>query len=165
MSQTIAEPRTQTLDTELIVPFVNSVRSLFKTMVNMEMTVERPYVKTDGTTSYDVSGIIGFSGQIQGSVIVSFAVAAAKKIVATFAGMEMEPGTPDFADAVGELANMIAGAAKKSLGSSANITVPTVILGQSHGVARLRDVPCVVIPCTTPAGNFALEVSIKRVRN
>ncbi len=76
----------------------------------------------------------------------------------------LEFGTPDFADAVGELANMIAGGAKRHLGNLASITVPSVVIGSGHVIARLTDVPCIVIPCQTDAGSFAVEVSIKQIK-
>lgn len=145
----------------LIVQFVRSVREVLSTMVGMETTVGKPHLKTQPTTSYDVSGIIGFSGQVIGSMVVSFPQGVAERIVEAFAGTKLSPDTPDFADAVGELANMIAGSAKKDLGGSASITVPSVIIGPGHTVARLAEVPCVVIPCSTPVGEFAVEVSIK----
>lgn len=150
------------LNPKLIVPFVNSVRQVFSTMVGVQTTVARPQLKSDGSASYDVSSIIGFSGEVVGSVVVSFQKNAAVKLASAFAGMDIDPNTPDFADAVGELANMIAGNAKKDLGSVASISVPSVIIGAGHVVARLSDVPCVVIPCSTPVGDFAVEVNIKQ---
>ena len=153
-----------TINPKLIVPFVNSARTVFSTMVGMETTVQRPHVKGSPSTSYDVSGLIGFSGEVIGSVVVSFQRAAAIKLVSAFAGMEIAPESPDFADAVGELANMIAGSAKRDLGATASITVPSVIIGAGHIIARLSDVPCIVIPCSTPVGEFAVEVNIKQVQ-
>jgi chemotaxis protein CheX len=153
------------INPKLIVPFVNSVRAVFSTMVKVETTVQRPHVKANPALNYDVSSIIGFSGDVAGSVVVSFQKDAAVKLVASFAGMELAFGTPDFADAVGELANMIAGGAKKHLGNAASITVPSVIIGSGHQIARLSDVPCVVIPCTSPVGEFAVEVNIKQLGN
>lgn len=162
--QTVEQiPATAAAIARLVVPFVNSVRSVFQTMVKMETTVSRPQVKQDPGVTYDVSSIIGFSGDVVGTVVVSFQMSAAQKLVSAFAGAAIEPGTPDFADALGELANMIAGGAKKHLGASAGITVPTVILGKGHQVARLSDVPCLVIPCTTEAGEFAVEINIKQI--
>ena len=90
-------------------------------------------------------------------------MSAAAALVSAFAGAPIEPSSPDFADAIGELANMIAGGAKKHLGNSASITVPSIIVGKGHQIARLSDVPCIVIPCTTPAGDFAVEVNIKQI--
>jgi chemotaxis protein CheX len=151
-----------TINPKLIVPFVNSVRDVFTKMVGVAATVQRPHLKELAAPSYDVSSIIGFSGEIVGSVVVSFQRAAAVKLVDAFAGAPIDPASPDFADAVGELANMVAGSAKTSLGATASITVPSVIIGAGHVIARLSGVPCVVIPCTTPVGDFAVEVNIKQ---
>lgn len=151
------------INPKLIIPFVNSVRQVFTTMLKVETTVNRPHLKEDRGPSYDVSSIIGFSGDVVGSVVVSFPMDAAAKLVAAFAGTPIQPGTGDFVDAVGELANMIAGGAKKHLGNAASITVPSVVLGAGHQIARLSDVPTIVIPCTTPAGAFAVEVNIRQL--
>jgi chemotaxis protein CheX len=152
------------INPKLIVPFVNAVRNVFSTMVKVPTEIERPIIKGAPGASYDVSSIIGFSGDVVGSVVVSFQLEAAKKLVAAFAQMELEVNTPDFADALGELANMIAGNAKKDLGCNANISTPSVIVGAGHHVARLSDVPTLVVPCKTPVGDFAVEVSIKQVQ-
>jgi chemotaxis protein CheX len=163
MEQTVESPAAQgtKLSSKLVMPFVNSTRQVFQTMVGVETKILTPHLKTEASVSFDVSGIIGFSGDIIGSAVVSFQASAAKKLVAAFAGSEMELDSPDFPDAIGELANMIAGAAKKDLGGAANITCPTVLIGAGHHIARLTGVPCVVIPCQTSVGDFAVEVNIK----
>lgn len=158
------QPQTATINPKLIVPFVDAIRGVFTTMVGVPTTVERPHVKTAPAPTYDVSSIIGFSGDVVGSVVVSFQQSAAEKLATAFAGAPIDPHTPDFADALGELANMIAGSAKKHLGNMASITVPSVVIGTGHTIARLSDVPCVVIPCKTEVGDFAVEVSIKQVK-
>jgi chemotaxis protein CheX len=152
-----------TINPKLIVPFVNSVREVFKTMVGVETTVQRPFVKVQPAPSYDVSGIIGFSGNIIGAVVVSFQKEAALKLVESFSGSACAIDSADFADAIGELANMVAGSAKKDLGTQASITVPSVVIGPGHMLANLKDVPCVVVPCKTPVGDFCIEINIKQV--
>ena len=153
------------INPRLIVPFVNAVRAVFSTMVGVSTTIGRPQLKRNPAPSYDVSSIIGFSGDVMGSVVVSFQKAAALKLVSAFAGVEITADSPDFADAVGELANMIAGNAKKDLGSAASITVPNVVIGTGHCIAGLSGVPCLVIPCSTPVGDFAVEVNIKQLKS
>ncbi len=148
---------------KIVISFVNAVRTVFSTMVGLTTTVGSPSLKAEPAPCYDVSGIVGFSGAVEGSVVISFQTDAALKIVEAFAGNAIAINHPDFPDAVGELANMIAGNAKKDLGGRASITCPSVIIGPGHTVARLRDVPCVVIPCHTPAGDIAIEISIKQV--
>src|SRR5207247_9462845 len=117
MTTTQASP--PAVDTKLLAPFVKAVKAVFGTMVRVEATIDRPYLKTESTPSYDVSGIIGFSGQVVGSLVLSLQQAAAVKLVEAFAGAAMAPDSSDFADAIGELANMVAGSAKKDLGALA----------------------------------------------
>ncbi len=160
---TTAQSEQAATSAKLIVPFVRSLCSVFTTMVKTEATVGKPTLKATPGLTYDVSGIIGFSGDLMGSVVVSFQMETAQKLVESFAGCPVEPGSPDFGDAIGELANMIAGGAKKDLGQKASISTPTVVIGSGHTIARLSDVPCIVIPCTTPVGKFAVEVNVKQV--
>jgi chemotaxis protein CheX len=157
-----AEPKSP-INVKLIVPFINSVRNVCSKMLNTTATIQRPNVKAAPAPLYDVSAIIGFSGEIIGSVVVSFPKETAIKAVAAFAGMPIDAASADFPDAVGELANMIAGGAKKDLGANASISCPSVIIGSGHSIARLRDVPCLAIPCETGLGAFVIEVSIKEV--
>ena len=147
---------------KLIMPFMNAVRDVLQTMAHVQTTVQKPYLKTDASASYQVCGIIGFSGQVTGSVVLSFSDSAAEKIVEAFAGAKFARTEPDFADAVGELANMIAGSAKQHLGGLASISVPSVVIGEKYVVASMHNIPCVVIPCTTAFGSFAVEVCIRK---
>jgi chemotaxis protein CheX len=156
-------PNAPPINVKLIVPFVNSVRAVFAAMIKIPTTVQRPHLKMDASTPYDVTSIIGFSGDVVGSVVVSMHLQTAARIVSSFAGTEIAPNTPDYADAIGEIANMIAGCAKKDLGKAASITVPTVVFGNGHCIARLSDVPTVVIPVATPVGDFVVEVNVKQL--
>ncbi len=161
MSTAVAAPP-PLINPKLVVPFVNSVRDVFSTMVHVTTQVERPHLKQMPAPSYDVSGVIGFSGGIVGSLLGSFQKDAAMKLVEGFAGTELEFAGADFADAIGELTNMIVGRAKKDMGAIANISIPNVIIGANHIIARLSDVPTLVIPCKTPVGDFAVEVNIRK---
>ena len=78
MTATATQPAT--INPKLIVPFVNSVRAVFTTMAKVQTTVDRPHVKSQLAPTYDVSSIIGFSGDVVGCVVVSFQKAAAEKL-------------------------------------------------------------------------------------
>lgn len=161
MQTTVTQPAPAKLNSKLIMPFVNSTINVFTTMAKIKPEISKPRIKTDPCATFDVSGIIGFSGEIIGSVVVSFQMQSAQKLVSALMGSEVDPTSPDFVDAIGELTNMIAGNAKKDLGLIANIAVPTVIIGTNHMIGRMTGVPCVVIPCHTSVGDFAVEVNIK----
>ena len=156
----IVAPRRR-LDSSLIMPFITSTTNVFTTMLNMKPEIAKPFLKVDFRTSYDVSGIISFSGDVVGTVVLSFQLETARQLVNSFVGMEVDPKSADFIDGVGELANMVAGNAKKDLGLKANIGVPTVVIGLGHYIGRLSGTPCIVLPCTTAVGPFAVEINVK----
>ncbi len=132
-------------------------------MTGVRPKAAKPRLKAEPAPSYDVSGIIGFSGEVIGSLVVSFLEDAAVSLVAAFTGEQIAPEDPVFADAIGELCNMIAGNAKKDFGLQTNITIPNVVIGPDRRIGWRHDVPCVAIPCTTDVGDFVIEISIKQL--
>ena len=155
-------PPPHKIEPKLIVPFVNSVRLVMNTMTGLATTVGATKIKPAGAAAeFDYSGIIGFTGGIVGTVVVSFGRESAVRIVEAFAKCPIPPDTADFADALGELTNMIAGAAKKDFGTAASISTPTVVMGPGHVIARPSDIPCVAVPCNAAGSAFAVELSIR----
>lgn len=151
------------MDPAYITPFIASLQNVCSTMMQLPVTIGAPHVKREAGATYDVSGIIGMSGDVVGSVVVSFPLEVAQAVVALLAGQRVEPDNPDFADAVGELVNMIAGGAKGMFQGKKKVSIscPSVVVGKNHMVARQKDAPCIVIPCTTDCGELALEICIR----
>lgn len=150
------------MDPAYIKPFIASIQNVFSTMMQLPVSIGEPYVKTTDEGNQDVSGIIGMSGDVSGSVVLSFPQKTAENVVALLTGQKMELGTPDFADAVGELVNMVSGGAKAMFkDKKASISCPSVVVGAGHRVARQSDVACIVIPCTTDCGPLAIEIAIR----
>ncbi len=153
------------MDPSYITPFITSIRNVFSTMLQLELEVGQPTIKKTSGTLYDVSGIIGMNGDVQGSVVLSIQGETAIRIVALFTGEEMTLENPDFADAIGELLNMVCGGAKALFpGNSVNISIPSVVTGKEHQVSQPKDAPCVVIPCSCDCGELAIEIAIKTVQ-
>jgi chemotaxis protein CheX len=149
------------MDVRFVNPFVAAIKNVFSTMVGVEVTIGKPHVRTEEFRSADVSGIIGLSGDATGAIVLSFPRVVACKVASMFAGAELGPEHEDFTDAIGELANMIAGNAKKDFGGLAvSISLPSVIVGAGHQVCQLKDSPQLVIPCQTPMGPFNVEVAM-----
>jgi len=150
------------MDVEYINPFVGAVQNVFRTMLGLEAKFGKPYLKQEETACADVSAVIGFSGDAAGSVVISFPKLVAARTASTFAGMDLKEDHPDFADALGELANMVAGNAKKDFeGVDISISLPNVIIGENHRVSRSNAVPRLVIPCESSLGPFYVEVGMK----
>ena len=147
-----------------ISAFVKALENVFATMVQTRVEVQTPRLKSPDTPRLDVSGIIGMSGDVTGAVVLSFPVDTARRVVSLFTGSEIGPDSPDFADAVGELVNMIAGNAKADFGGlKVSISCPSVVMGESHRVLLQKDALSIEIPCNCDCGPFMLEVTIKAV--
>jgi len=153
------------MDVKFINAFVGSIINVFKTMLDEDVKVDKPVLKKDELVTAEVSGIIGLSGEVQGSVVLSFEADVACKIASQFAGADMTIDSADFSDAIGELANMVAGNAKKDFtGYDASISLPSVIIGKGHKVSQSKAWPYLVIPCSTDMGTFNVEVAINTVK-
>lgn len=145
-----------------INPFINSLVTTFNTMMKQEIKPGKLYIKSTRELTYDVSGIIGLSGSAQGTVVLSFPKVVALKVVSSMLGMEIKIVGPEVSDAIGELANIVAGYAKQGLAQfNLSISLPSVVIGKNHSVASLTQSPFIVIPFTSPFGEFAMEVSLK----
>ncbi len=151
------------MDPNYISPFITSIQSVFGTMLQLPVEIGEPTIKKSGDPVHDVSGIIGMSGDVVGSVVLSMPEDTAVALVSLFTGEKIEPGSPDFADAIGELVNMVSGAAKALFPNTRQVSIscPSVVIGKGHTIARQSDVPCVLIPCTTDCGVLAVEIATR----
>lgn len=147
------------MDVRLINPFIASVKNVFKTMLKTDLLVSKPLIKGKDEVFADVSAVIGLSGQATGCVVLSFPSSTAVRVASTFAGTEMDQNHPDFADALGELANMVAGHAKAQIHDyEISISLPSVIIGREHVISQSRHAPRLALPCDSPLGRFTVEV-------
>ena len=146
-----------------VQPFVDATLNVFRTMIQLELEVGQPEkAATIPTEPFsDVSGIIGLSGDVVGTVILGFPTATAEAVVSKFTGTTMGTKDEDFADAVGELVNMVAGNAKARFdGKCVSIGLPSVEIGH-HVVVLPADAVCISIPFESSCGPFSVEVGLK----
>lgn len=154
------------MDTSYVTAFIEATQIVFDAMLRMPITFGRPEVAESIPTKYDISGIIGLSGDVVGAVVLSFPTETAGGVVAAFAGEPLSVKSGDFADAIGELANMISGSAKaKFPGRSVSISCPTVVIGKNHRIHQPSDSTCISIPCHSPCGEFAVELCIRETED
>ena len=150
------------MDVAYVNPFITSTIETFTTMMNVEVSPGKPRVKQEPLPTYDISGIIGLSGDAQGSIAVSFPKVVALRVVSKMLGMELKVVGPELTDGIGELANIIAGNAKQHLDSfSLSISLPNVIVGKDHVITNQSGIPSLMIPFSGGMGDFCMEVSLK----
>jgi chemotaxis protein CheX len=152
------------MDVKFINPFLNGTQEVLKKMAFMDAVPGKPYLKKEETASGDVSGIIGITGDATGSLALSFSEKCICKIVSNMLGEEHPEVTKEILDAVGELTNMVSGASRTQLekmGMAVYAAIPTVVHGQGHTITHILKSPSLVIPFSTAAGPFFIDVCIK----
>lgn len=147
---------------EHINPFIAATANTFATMVKSEARAGKIALVGRETVRSDVSGIIGLSGGARGSVILCFPRITALKVVSSFIGSKVLALGDIASDAVGELANIIAGSAKRDLAQyKVSISLPTVALGENHELAGPKDIIPMAVPFQCALGTFTLVVRFK----
>ncbi len=145
---------------EHINPFIGATIETFSSMVRTAIKPGKISLASQRTMPFDASGIIGISGGAKGSVSLSFPKNSALKIVSAFAGEEVKSLDSLVVDAIGELANIIVGYAKKDLIQyKINISLPTVVIGENHQLQGSREVTPILVPFDSDLGAFSLVVS------
>jgi chemotaxis protein CheX len=147
---------------EYINPFIAATTDVFDTMVGMELHRGSPYVKEGFQPSHEVSAVIGLSGKAaRGTVVLSLDREVAIRVAAVLLQEQPPELNGDVADAMGEMANMIAGKAKAELEHLAmNLGLPTVVTGKGHSIEFPRNAMRICIPFSCACGPLALEVGL-----
>lgn len=150
------------IDPSYIKPFVVAAKNLFETMIEVPFKLGKPTLKKGSDVPpHEISSIIGLSGTVTGSVVISFSHEVAYEMVSALIGDEVTELDDDCTDAIGEIANMIAGNAKTDFPTKDNaISVPSVVVGK-HKVSYPTGVPIITIPCITDKGEMFIEIALK----
>lgn len=151
------------MDVRYLNPFINAVKLVFKTMMETELILSKPCVKTEAHRASDDTAFIRFSGGATGSVALCFSKKTAIAIAEKFAGTEISADdTATLADALGELASMVAGQAKANVPTNdIDISLPEVVLGEAQPALGRHNSPVIVLPCDCEMGRFSLEVTME----
>jgi chemotaxis protein CheX len=147
---------------EHLNPFIVATMETFKSMLRTEITPGKLFLLTGSKVQHDISGIIGLSGGAKGTIALSFPRITALKAVSAFIGEKIVTVDEVVKDAIGELANIVAGAAKRDLTQyKISISLPTVIVGDNHEIQGGKEVIPLGVPFESPFGKFSLIVSFK----
>ena len=155
------------LDTEFINPFLTATLQVLKIQASVSAEATKIYLKRPGEKLLgDISGVIGIvSTSFNGSVIISFPRQTFLNVMSGMLGETYTDLTQDILDGAGEITNMIFGQAKVSLnekGYGVQMALPSVIFGKDHSMLSATQGPIIVVPFSSTAGNFFVEISLSK---
>jgi chemotaxis protein CheX len=154
---------------QYIQPFIKVCTNVFHEFLKLEPEAKLPYfMEKDAVTDWDVSGIIGLTGEAKGAVVISMKEALAIRLTSILTETEHKELDPDVVDAVGEIINIIAGNTKQELEEAFRlvISLPTIVRGKEHsinwpvGQARVICIPFTI----STEDSFTLSVALEAVK-
>lgn len=152
------------MNVAFINPFIESTLRSLDMMAGIAAEKSGLAIKEDLITTFDISSIIGITGEVSGSIIISVPTDLACKIASNMLMEDVKTLDQRVEDAIGEIGNIVVGDARRILiqdGHQVNISVPTVVVGKGHKISRSGDIPCIAIPFKTPYGEFEVNVGLK----
>lgn len=153
------------IDTNFINPFLASTLNVLKVQAGILAEAGKVTLKKkDDSYRGDVSGVIGIvSDSFKGNVVISFPENTFLKVMSGMLGEECAEMNQDIIDGAAEITNMIFGQAKIVLndrGYGIKMALPQVISGKGHSLAAMSKGPAMIIPFTSSAGDFFVEISL-----
>lgn len=149
------------MNVRYINPFVFATTNVFQTMLACEIERRELLLKDDDLPTLEVAAVIDLSGKARGAVVISVAPEVAFLIVRAMLEIEIEEVNSDVIDAIGEVANMIAGGAKTFLSEyEMQLGLPRVVTGAEPNVDYPSGVRPLRVLFETSAGAVALDVGL-----
>ncbi len=143
---------------------IDSTKEVFSTMLMIELEVVEVIEGRGGDIPANITSMIGLGKDIRGMLAVHCPAAVAKGITGTFLGMEVEEIGEDVKDAIGEIANMVAGNLKVSFaeaGKDIELAIPTTIIGESFRTSGMSGAQRVVVQFSMNDDLFMIELKFR----
>lgn len=129
-----------------IKAFVEVVKNYFAQFAaDDELVVDTPYLSEDKKPHvYDYTGVIGISGVMRGVVCVTASTDLLQVLLRDMD--ESDKSENMMVDLVGEIANTVAGNARREFGSEFHISTPFVFKGAPQSVVLPKEGRAFIIP-------------------
>jgi chemotaxis protein CheX len=154
------------MDVTIINPFLTAALNLFSGMFAIDAQAGSPYLMEEsGKHRWEISGILGLTGDYQGIVAFRLPRLLADKMLekSGIVTKSEEERQETVYGMIGEMTNIIAGNASSSIAhATIDISPPVVILGENHHIAWPKTMPVVGIPFSTPNGPFEVDICFKK---
>lgn len=146
---------------DLFNEIVEGTNEIFSTMLMVELEEGTPVYENKAVFTSNLTSMIGLGGGIKGMLAVHCPEIVAKNITSAFLGMEVEELDEDVKDAIGEIANMVAGALKTSFQKcdiDIQLAIPTVVIGSSFKTSGFSGAYCISVPFSMNGETFWIEM-------
>jgi len=121
---------------QYIQPFIKVSERVFEDFCKTKIEAKKVFFteREEFRFDWDISGVIGLSGEVSGAVAISMKDITAFRIAETLMGMKFTSFEKEVTASVGEIVNIISGNVKKDFEEELRIKIslPTIITGKAH---------------------------------
>lgn len=147
---------------EYLNPFIASIIDVFDTMVHVAIVRQTPFIGKNTLPENEVSGIIGLTGKAKGAAVISLGRETAIRCTERLLGRRPPTVNADVRDAVGEMANIVAGGAKAQMQQlKLSVSLPSIIIGRNHLTNFPSNITPVCVPFQCELGPVSLQVGLR----
>jgi chemotaxis protein CheX len=128
----------------------HSIKSVFQTMLSMEIELDNPPNKENINTNGHIVGTVGFAGRVMGTINLFVSRTFGREMTAAMLGTTADDigSDEEVNDVIGEVCNMVGGDLKSRLcdaGLTCSLSIPSVTYGngfkiESKGWVRYEQV-------------------------
>lgn len=140
---------------------IAATKDVFATMIFLDVEAETPVSGRGEKLASNITSMLGLGGGIRGMLAVHCPEAVATGITSGFLGMDVEEIDEDVKDAIGEVANMVAGNLKVYFASqdvNISLATPTSVIGKSYRTSGIVGATRMVVPFKIESGHFWVEL-------
>lgn len=146
---------------EFAKKIVETTEEIFNTMIFLDVSANAPLEQSRQALGCHVSAMIGLTGGFSAMLGIHCPEAVGLAISGAMLGMEIEEIDADVKDALGEIANMLAGGLKERFSAEEidlELAIPTAVSGKSYTIASSTKSNRVIIPFNIEQGQFFIEM-------
>jgi chemotaxis protein CheX len=146
---------------ELEKYLIDATLEVFASMIFIDIVAGSSSTEPASDIEPNLSSLIGLAGDLKGILAIHCPAGVAMGITGAMLGMEVEDLSEDVKDAIGEIANMVAGGLKVALasdGKKIELAIPSTVIGKGIRTSGLSRASRVFIPFSSPIGQFGVEL-------
>ncbi|MBW1778156.1 MAG: chemotaxis protein CheX [Deltaproteobacteria bacterium] len=145
---------------------VEATQEIFETMIMVDVKTGTPLKEHVSRFQCSLSAMVGFAGFKQGNLTIHLPEKVAVGLTQDFLGVEINEVNEEVEDAMGELANMLAGSLKPFIsenGEKVELSLPSVVHGDEYTLTVINKADWVIVPFTVSHGDFLVGLELKKL--
>lgn len=140
---------------------ITGAKDVFSTMLMVDLVDKKVIVNQRMAIDSNLTSMLGLGGGLRGVLAIHCPAVTAQRITGIFLDMEIDDLNEDVKDAIGEIANMVAGNLKVACAEqniNIELAIPTSIVGHAFAVSGMAEASRVIVPFVMEDEPFWIEL-------